>query len=89
MGGQGITNPPLSTYSHIHNCNPNRSMPIASFHYGPMDRQTNRQTDGASCLSTTKQVTQSHNIVADGWAGAFNRHPHPMPTPTNTRTQNK
>jgi len=64
-------------------------MPIASFHYGPMDRQTNRQTDGASCLSTTKQVTQGHNIVADRWAGAFNRHPHPMPTPTNTRTQKK
>ena len=25
-----------------------------------------------------KQVTRSHNIVADGWAGASNPHPHPM-----------
>ena len=33
-----------------------------------------------------KQVTQGHNIVADGWAGASNPHPHPMP-PTNTDTQ--
>ena len=35
--------------------------------------------------SKRKQVTRSHNIVADGWAGASNPHPHPKPS-THTQT---
>ena len=31
--------------------------------------------------SEIKQVTQGHNIVADGWAGASNPQPHPNTTP--------
>ena len=34
-----------------------------------------------------KQLTRGHNIVADGWAGAFNPHPHPNPLPTLKHTQ--
>ena len=28
-----------------------------------------------------KQVTRSHKIVADGWAGTSNPPPHPLPSP--------
>ena len=33
------------------------------------------------------QVTRGHNIVADGWAGAYNPHPHPRPPHTHSDTQ--
>ena len=32
-----------------------------------------------------EQVTRGHNIVAAGWAGAFNPHLHPTPIPTLTQ----
>ena len=32
-------------------------------------------------------MTRGHNIVADGWAGAYNPHPYPRPPRTNSRTQ--
>ena len=30
------------------------------------------------------QMTQGHNIVANGWAGASNPLPHPNPTPNHS-----
>ena len=46
------------------------------------------EPSGFNCLNQAfgkeqlcKQVTQGHNIVADGWAGASNPHPHPNPHP--------
>ena len=38
-------------------------------------------------VNEEKQVTRGHNIVADGWAGAFNPHPRPNPTPSLKHTQ--
>ena len=32
-------------------------------------------------------MTRGHNIVADGWAGAYNPYPHPKPPPTLKHTQ--
>ena len=34
-----------------------------------------------------QQVTRGHNIVADGWAGAYYPYPHPNPPPTLKLTQ--
>ena len=36
-----------------------------------------------------EQVTQGHNIIADGWAGASNTHPHPKPHSIHKRTKKK
>ena len=36
-----------------------------------------------------KQVTQGHNIVADGWAGASNPQPNPNPHPSHTNIHKK
>ena len=33
-----------------------------------------------------KQVTRGHNIVADGWAGAYNLNSHPHPPRTHSQT---
>ena len=33
------------------------------------------------------QGTRGHNVVADGWAGAYNPHPHPHPPQTHSQTQ--
>ena len=35
------------------------------------------------------QVTRAHNIVAVGWAGAYNLHPHPLPPYAHSQTQTK
>ena len=32
-------------------------------------------------------MTQGHNIVVDGWAGAANPNPHPTPHPTPLPTR--
>ena len=34
-----------------------------------------------------KQVTRGHNIVADGWAGAWNPYPYPPPPYADSHTQ--
>ena len=45
----------------------------------PLATLTNGYGVGAGFLKEGKQVTRGHNIVEDGWAGAFNPWPHPMP----------
>ena len=88
--------------THTHTQKPSKTLVFPLFDSCPWtNRQTDRQTDGQSllqsCVSATwkenekewkkeKQVTQGHNIVADGWAGASNPQPHPTPIPNTPPT---
>ena len=49
--------------------------------------RTGNATETGNAL-VCKQVTRGHNIVADGWAGAFKPHPHPNPTAILKHSQN-
>ena len=40
-----------------------------------------RKKDGKQGKENEEQMTQGHNIVADGWAGESNTHPYPNPHP--------
>ena len=57
--------------------------------HGPTDMASSRVTCPwlKMAFLFKKQVTRGHNIVADGWAGAYKPHPHPNPPPTLIHTQ--
>ena len=50
---------------------------------GPLPKKRKRKEE-----EETEEVTQSYNIVADRWAGAYKSMPHPLPHTHNRITLN-